>query len=273
MAYLIISLDTELQWGNILYLNSEKAKILRDNERIGVESIYRIMALLEKYRVSATWAIVGRLFKDQSEMVERIRSSSVRQEIGYHSFSHLIIPNCTRVVAEEQIRRGVNLATDLGINLKSFVFPENKVGHIDLLKKYGFSIYRGVNLNGRNANKALPMRAYNFILSRVLPPDIKPSWKDGIWELPSSMPFYDPNFRFTLGLRAKFGIKQTIRLNGIFHINLHPEDILIDPTLTTTLEDVLNFAAKERDIHELKIITMGQLCDILDHDEQILFQS
>jgi len=268
MAYLIISLDTELHWGYNLYPNNQFAKILRDNEKNAIESIYRFLNLFDKYRFNVTWAIVGRLFIDHPELIERIISSSNQHEIGYHSFSHPVFPDCSRRIAEDEILKGVALAKDFGLELKSFVFPENKIGHIDILKKYKFKIYRGYNLNGKNINKNLPIRAINYSFSKIIPPDVKAIRKDGIWELPSSMVFYDPQVRCTLGIRSFLGIKRSIQRDSIFHIFLHPEDLLRDPMLLITLESVLRFASKERERKNLEIITMGSLYDILEPDDE-----
>src|SRR6185436_492300 len=45
--------------------------------------------------------------------------------------------------AEAEIRKCVELARAFDLKMESFVFPRNQLGHLDLLRKYGFSVTRG----------------------------------------------------------------------------------------------------------------------------------
>lgn len=268
-TYFIISLDTELHWGYSLYPHSKMAKILQREEDKAINAIEDLLRLFEKYNIPATWAVVGHLFLEHPEIIEKILSSSVEHEMGYHSFSHSRFSECTSEIAETEIQKGIELAKDYGITLKSFVFPENKIGHLDMLKKYGFQIYRGANLAGESINKSLPIRAINFAVSKIVSPSVEPIWRDGIWEIPSSMMFYDPLFPHTLVLRAKLGIEKAIKNAKIFHIFAHPEDLIVNPTLINKLEEVLKFVAKNRDENKLEVITMGELSSLLKLKERV----
>jgi len=263
MPYFIISLDTELSYGYHLYPESKMARMLRKKEHEAINSIKGLLELFEKYNIPATWAVVGRLFLDHPKVIENILSSPVKHEVGYHSYSHILFSDCNREIAEIEIQKGIELAKDFGITFRSFVFPENKIGHIDILKKYNFKVYRGPNLAGKNVGKILPIRAVNFALSKIVAPPVKFMWKNGIWEIPSSMMFYDPFFPFTLVLRAKLGITKAIREKKIFHIFVHPEDLYFKPNLINQLEDVLKFVVKKRNKGKLKVITMGELASLM----------
>lgn len=296
----IISLDTELLWGYVRYPQHRAVKLLYEDEKNGRGAIDALLQLFEKYNIPATWATVGHLFLDSCEcedgiphknmprfkedwyscdpctnvqedplyygkdFVNRIISSRGKHEIGYHTFSHVPFSECNHEVATAELEEGVKIASKLGIALKSFVFPENKIGHEDILKSHGFEIYRGHNVTTRNAHQSIPIWAVRFAASKIVAPPVEPVWRGGIWELPSSMLFSDPLFPSTLVLRAKKGIRKAIRHNKIFHVFLHPENLLMRPSLANELDDLLAFVAKKRDRGILKVLTMGKLAYYLN---------
>lgn len=189
----IISLDTELFWGYAGYPSSDVVSLMKNDNRKVRGCVDLLLSLFEKHNIPATWAVVGHLFLDHCEcedgiphrnmprfradwysadpctdiqrdplnygkdIAEKILSNRIEHEIGYHSFSHVVFSEYRREVAEAEIKEGLKLAKkEFGLTLKSFVFPENKIGHVDILKKYGFKIYRGYNLAGKSIGKSLP---------------------------------------------------------------------------------------------------------------------
>src|SRR5262249_19504817 len=65
-------------------------------------------------------------------LVEKIQACPVPQEIGCHSFSHVIFgdPGCSRETAESELLACMRAARELGIEMRSFAFPRNEVGHL-----------------------------------------------------------------------------------------------------------------------------------------------
>ncbi len=254
-----------------------------------------LLKLFQKYKIPATWAIVGHLFLDHCEkkdgvphkdmprfkedwyfsdpctdiekdplyygrdIVEDILASSVKHEIGYHSFSHVVFSKCSREVAKAEIKEGIKLAKNFGITLKSFIFPKNKIGHIDLLKKYGFEIYRGENLGRYALSQNMLIRKFNGTIDKIIAPPAEPKWKDGIWEIPSSMFFCDPQIKFSLLLRAKIGLRRAMRSKKVFHIFLHPHNLLMHSSLKDDLDKFLGIVARKRDEDKIQVMTMGEL--------------
>ena len=164
----IISLDAELLWGAVLYPSHKTVNLLKNDKQKGRGCIDVLLNLFEKHNIPATWAVVGHLFLDHCEkeggiphrnmprfkrdwysctdiqkdplyygkdIVEKILSNRIEHEIGYHSFSHVIFSECSREVAEAEIKEGIKLAKEFGIPLRSFVFSENKIGHVDILRE------------------------------------------------------------------------------------------------------------------------------------------
>jgi peptidoglycan/xylan/chitin deacetylase (PgdA/CDA1 family) len=259
----MVSIDTEMKYAYRFYPDLKIVRMLQNHEDTALAAIDSILQLFETYKVPATWALVGRLFYEHSEIVDKIREMTIQHEIGYHSFSHIRFSESSRQAAKKELDQGLKIQDDFGVDFKSFVFPENKIGHVDLLHQYGYEIYRGANMGGKSIGKPLFVRAKNFAMSKIVAPPVKPLWKDGIWEIPSSMMFYDSPYFQTLSLRAKRGIRKAIADGNAFHMFIHPQDVLLDPRLLDRFEKVLQFVNVETEENRLIPITMGDLASAL----------
>ena len=295
----IISLDLELIWG-VVHTDSDPSLLMMD-KRKGRGTIDLLLNVFEKYNIPATWAVVGHLFLDKCEkdegiphkdiprfkedwyscdpctdihkdplyygrdIIEKILSSPIRHEIGYHSFSHVIFSECRREVAKAEIKEGIKLAKEFGITLKSFVFPQDKIGHHDVLKENGFRIYRGRIFKRGNINQRVPIRKINGAIDMIIAKPVEPRLVDGIWEIPSSM-LFSASFPFIYSLlpRAKIGIYRAMRSNKVFHVWLHPQNLLYQPSLEKKLDKLLAFVAKKRDEGKIEVMTMGEFAEVLD---------
>ena len=300
----IISIDTESIWGYAAYPSHKDISMLKRDHTKGRKCIDTLLNLFEMHNIPATWAVVGHLFLDRCEkedgiahkgmprfkenwysadpctdikrdplyygkdIVEKIISNRIEHEIGYHSFSHVVFSECSREVAEAEIKKGIKLAKEFGITLKSFAFPENKIGHVDILKGCGFKIYRGENLGRYDSNQSLLMRKFNGGMDKMVAPLAEPKWLDGIWEIPSSMCFYDPQIKFSVLPRAKLGLYRAIRSKKVFHIYLHPHNLLMYPSLRDDLDKFLGSVAKKRDEGKIEVMTMGEFAGSLNGEER-----
>jgi len=262
-AHLMISLDTEWLWGFRFHPTSRMMGVLQNNQDKIIAIIAAFLALYDKYSVPTTWAVVGKLFYEYPEVLESIRESETEHEIGYHSYSHIRFSQASRAAAETELEEGLKIQDEFGVRFRSFVFPENLIGHEDLLQEYGFLIYRGSNNAGANTNKSLPIRAINHARFRIVAPPVEPHWKGTIWEIPSSMQFYDARLPTLTAFRAKQGIKKAMEAGSIFHMFLHPETVLIDPKLLDRLEEVLQFVKTATEKKELRPITMGDFAEVI----------
>ena len=296
----IISLDTELLWGYAGYPSSKEVSLMKSDDKKVRGCIDILLNLFEQHNIPATWAVVGHLFLDHCEcedgvphkdmprfkenwystdpctdiqkdflyygkdIVEKILSNRIEHEIGYHSFSHVVFSECSREVAEAEVKEGIKLAKEFGITLKSFVFPENKIGHADILRENGFKIYRGENLGRYYPNQSFLIRKFNGGIDKMIAPLAEPKWKDGIWEIPSSMCFCDPQIKFSVLPRAKIGLYRAIRSKKVFHIFLHPHSLLMYPSLKDDLDKFLGIVSKKRDEGKIEVMTMGEFCEVLD---------
>ncbi|MEO5370963.1 MAG: hypothetical protein H7833_12910 [Magnetococcus sp. DMHC-1] len=175
---LTISIDLELAWGrcDIPYRPDELATIRA--ERIVVA---RLAELFEKYRIRATWAIVGHLLLDEpppwqelphpdlprpvvadeirdwlfqlpkdldpawygNDLLAIIQGIQPVQEIGSHSFFHIPFDQAQPAAARADLAAVQNWHMKRGLPCQAFVFPRNRVGYLDLLQEIGIRVYRG----------------------------------------------------------------------------------------------------------------------------------
>ena len=297
----MISLDTELIWGST---KSEYRNLLRKNKESVRKSIDFLIDVLERYQIPATWAVVGHLFLDSCEkerclsyknmaefgyrkewyedpytdinrdplfygrdIIEKILSSSINHEIGYHSFSHVVFTEIPREIAEGEVKEAKKIEKEWGIKFKSFVFPQNKVAYVDVLKENEFKIYRGKIAGRYSSMQSVVIRKFHGAINEIIAPPVEPTWKDGIWEIKGSMFFCDPQLPFTLLPRAKFGLFRAILSKKVFHIFLHPHNLILYDSLRSDLEKFLKYVAEKRDKCMLKIMTMVEFSDWLNERE------
>jgi peptidoglycan/xylan/chitin deacetylase (PgdA/CDA1 family) len=133
----ILSFDVEAGYGRNHLRDYPRLLPLIAQEQ---KMIKKILKLLKKYKITATWAVVGRLFIENPELIKLIKQD--KQEIASHSFSHPDFSRISAKVARQEFSNSVKTANKLKIKLKYFVFPFNRVNHAGLLNDYGFTDYR-----------------------------------------------------------------------------------------------------------------------------------
>lgn len=211
-------------------------------------------------------------------LVERIQSCSVSQEIGCHSFSHVIFgdPGCSAATAESEIRACVQQAKSMGIELRSFAFPRNSVGHLDILQRHGILCFRGPdrpwyeNRPWPNVIKRL-LHLWD-VLRAAEPPVILPEWTESqLLNIPGSMIYFPMHGlrRFIplhlRTLRAIKGLNAAVRDKRVFHLWFHPTN-LADQTesMFRGLKNILDHARRLHDRGDLVIRPMGSFARLLD---------
>lgn len=174
----VLSLDTELAWR----MNDKPLSVINNAKYFydTRKAIDGIIKLVEKYEISATWAVVGSLLLDRpnfndelsdalrnlrsdvrnrylklleqesiwsgKDILKKIQSASIPQEIGSHSFSHLIIGDkkVSREQASNEFINSIRILKQHGVVPESFIFPRNSINYLDELAEAGFKSYRGV---------------------------------------------------------------------------------------------------------------------------------
>ena len=303
-----LSLDFELVWGSRDL--HEDPSALEAASRITREQAFdAFLELLERHGIVATWATVGHLFlpggdgryeglveprhawrpdwlagvpagDEQSHpawyarsLVETLRDRG--QEVGSHSFSHPVFgdPGCSREAADSELARCVALADELGITLRSFVFPRNVQGHTDLLAKHGFRCWRPLEpawFNRVPVPGQVKRLAHLWHVARSAPPPtvLPEQGAHGLWEIPASATFL-PYFGVRRWIpmqareqRSTRGLDAAVETCRVSHLYLHPINLADDPeAMLRALDRVFEHAARERDRGRLEVLSMGQLVD------------
>jgi peptidoglycan/xylan/chitin deacetylase (PgdA/CDA1 family) len=206
-------------------------------------------------------------------LVEKIRACRVPQEIGCHTFSHVIFGDegCSRATASSELTECVRLAREMGIELRSFAFPRDRIGHLDVLSEFGIACYRGREPHWYEKRK-LPepirrLASLAGVLAAAEPPLVLPEWRsEGIWNIPGSM-IYFPNHGFRRHIpislrvkRAMKGLKAAVRQKKIFHLWFHPTNLADDmEAMFAGLRAILSNAREWQARGELAILPMGDV--------------
>ncbi|HEY5864244.1 MAG TPA: hypothetical protein VI542_01620, partial [Candidatus Tectomicrobia bacterium] len=215
------------------------------------------------------------------DMVEQILAAEPKHDVGSHSFSHVIFNDrgCTRDVAEAEIRKCVELAADLSLKMKSFVFPRNAPGHVDLLRKYGFCVTRGELPFWFVGYRSRTMRRLCHVLDNLLAitptcglPQASPL---GLWVVPASMflQSMDGPRRF-IPIRSRIkkgmkGIEEAVREKAIFHLTFHPINMCVrSEQMFLALEGILVHAANRREQGLLQVMTMADIAELCESRSQ-----
>ncbi len=182
------------------------------------------------------------------DLIELVLNSQVKHEFGCHTFSHIDCTNrnCPQDVLDDELKACIEAAKKWGIVMKSFVFPGGTAGNYNILKKYGFEIYR----KNMKFDLAYP---FNDDSKLLVTPSTSSFGRRFDWDAEYYV------YRF---IRM---IDKAIRTNTIAHIWLHPSVDLW--TVQNVIPGVLQYAAEQREKGKLWIGTMGQIADHINHNK------
>lgn len=209
-------------------------------------------------------------------LIEKIKNNQVKQEIGSHSFSHIIFGDdgCSSEAARTDIAACVEAAENLDIKLNSFVFPRDRVGHLDLLKEYGFTTYRGAipKWYEQGEDRSVVKRLAHLwdVVTAATPPTVLPELeKNGLVNIPGSMIFfpvqgirrYIPMSRRVK--RAQKGLDAAVEEKKIFHLWFHPTNMAFESDqMFDGLRAIIEYAAKLREAGDLEILSMSEITEL-----------
>jgi hypothetical protein len=192
-------------------------------------------------------------------------------EVGAHGFAHAILdPACVGPdVAESEFALAQDAARSAGLSpLRSFVFPQNVVAHVDRLAAAGFTCYRESD-GGRGARAGPPgglRRARNLAEQALAaaPSVGRPERRtDGVVALPSSFPLLGREgmrkavTRAARVARVEKGLDAAAREGAMLHLWTHPHAFAGDASIAD-LAAVLDAVARRRDRGDVEVLTMAE---------------
>jgi peptidoglycan/xylan/chitin deacetylase (PgdA/CDA1 family) len=310
-AKFVISIDTELAWGSIYdekilirkhesFLKTRTAieEILILFEKYHISATWAIVGHLilkncskengikhpDVLRPNYSWFKKDWFFYDPcgrdednsiwygDDIIKMIKECKIQQEIGSHSFSHIMFGDkgCSKACAESDIKKWVEVAELHGIKPDSFVFPFNSEGHHDILKQYGFKIYRSKNTK-RFANiKNKQIKRIINILDRILA--LEPSTskvyvgKSNLLTIHGDFCYFRYKSWRNLLMwksavrKSKKGIDRAIKNGETFHFWFHPFEVAANlKNSIQDLDEILYYVSKKMEDGLLENKTMNQL--------------
>jgi len=209
--------------------------------RVGTESV---VALGEKYNIPMTWAICGRTAENDRRAYDMVASAPVRHDIGVHTYSHIDVSKCSEEELELEIEKCIEVLA-LGTRPKTFIFPWNRTGHFDAVKRSGFITYRAKE------------RTIGY-----------PRKVNGLWNI-APVFYLDKN-----ALGASRLIQRTmdfcIESGSVFHLWFHPWSV-VDPSPEAysrlVLEPTFAYMDKKRAEGKLSVLTMRGIAEWLEATE------
>ncbi len=119
-----------------------------DSERFVGEVEQRNLPLLfnlfEDFEIPVTIAFRGQLFDVDASFPKLVIGSSIRHDIGSHGYYHRAFTSLSHEEADEELKMTSIAMKKYGVIPRSFIFPKNMIAHLDLLKEYGYTCYRGL---------------------------------------------------------------------------------------------------------------------------------
>ena len=147
---LITSIDLDVGNRKLGIINAGKNDVNVNNcvseYQIGVIeeiAIPLFMKLFDELQMPVTIAVRGQLLELGENALAPIFESSVKHDLGAHGYSHRSFPDLSDEEAENELKLTASLMKGLSIVPKSFVFPKNRLAHLNLLCKHGYACYRG----------------------------------------------------------------------------------------------------------------------------------
>jgi peptidoglycan/xylan/chitin deacetylase (PgdA/CDA1 family) len=181
------------------------------------------------------------------DLINLILDSKIKHEIGSHTFSHIDCRDgvCTDEVFNTEMAECKKIASEWGLELKSFVHPGHTIGNLDNLSKLGFTNYR---TDYRNY-LGYPHKHGN-----------------GLWEFEQTTEFaYRKEWSINYHIKRYITIlKRAIKSNTVAVFWFHPsfETVMIDKIWP----EVFRFLVENRD--KIWITTHKEYIDWLNKDEK-----
>jgi hypothetical protein len=180
-------------------------------------------------------------------------------------------PGCSRKTADSELAECVRLAGERGLELRSFAFPRNRVGHLEALRDHGFTAYRGPDPTWYEGDRwPRPLKRIGHLADVLLarrPPVVLPQEAlPGLWNLPGSMiyfPMHGIRRHIPLSVRvsrALKGLDAAAKERRVFHLWFHPTNLAFETeSMLTGLGRIFERASALRAEGRLSIRPMGEI--------------
>jgi peptidoglycan/xylan/chitin deacetylase (PgdA/CDA1 family) len=200
-----------------------------------------LLGMSEAHGTPLTWAVCGKTAVEDRDAYESILDSSVQQEIGVHTYSHIYADETPEEEYQSDIEKCIQV---LGVSSRptTFVFPKNREGHFGLLRRMGFKSYRGAR--------------------RVIGAPVE---NEGLWNV-RPVYYVDQKSLKAAGLIRRF-IDVCVARSAVFHLWTHPWSLAIDGEVdrmaSELMDPVFDYLEEKSNSGLLSFTTMGSLSGFL----------
>jgi hypothetical protein len=206
------------------------------------KTIPLLSQFFDNMAIPVTFAIRGQLVEEENSILERILNSPIEHEIGAHGYYHRTFTSLSRAEAQNELEMISTGFQKFGVRPTSFVFPRNRVSHLDLLERFGYESYR---------DEGGLLKDGMFVRRKGQLYDVHPGFHLGFT--------YNPIF-----LNKIIDIATTRMLP--FHIWFHPRDIFetrgsTQKNIEGVLSPLYKYAKEKEKEGTLKLETMQSIVD------------
>lgn len=286
-ALFVVSIDLEMSWGSVHHGRPHDDAPYRQERQIVAD----VLEIMDRYGISATWAVVGHLFLGAceqidgvahpeirrpeyswlngdwydldptgsgadhptwygSDLVDLIRACRTPQEIGSHSFGHIIAgdPECSREAFSDDIAAAIDVANDQAVELRSFVYPRNSIGHLEVLADAGFRAYRGPTPSDTEHRRpTIEGRLVNVPHTYMFDPGSRNARRLGTW---------------AWGQLLRNRLRSAVETSSMFHLWFHSHNLHgRRRRARSALDRLFAYARQEIDAGRLRNLTMAEVAD------------
>jgi len=293
-ARFVLSFDCEGKWGSADGLTAGDRRDLKDQK---LRDAYgAILSVLDEYRIEATFAFAGAFSQSASgfarirpaiealaseapdylrpalrdidetggegwhgaALVEAVGTARMQHEIALHGVTHIPWTQMDPAFVDTELGLFESLEGPVRSS-RTFVYPRNRVAHVDALEARGFLGFRA----------APPDRSrFRSFLSEfnLFDQPEQEQRREGILAIPAG---YFLNWRSgarrlvppaITKLRAKRLLDGAAATNAVVHYWLHPENIATAPSTLQLLDTLVGEVAARRDAGHCVVLTQLGYC-------------
>jgi len=213
------------------------------------QAVPLILQSFDDLEVPVTFALRGQLMEVDDSLIELIQGSPVEHDIGAHGYYHKDFEKLSIAEAKKELELTSKAMKEHGIEPRSFVFPRNKVGHLSLLKKWGYLCFRGC---GGFLNDGMYVKKYGDLY------DIHPGLYFGASSRFSPL-FLDRSINQRI-------IDIAVKYKAPLHVWFHPWDFgssseMVEKRITGFLLPFLKYAKEKQKRGILRFETMRSVAE------------
>jgi peptidoglycan/xylan/chitin deacetylase (PgdA/CDA1 family) len=214
--------------------------------KVEEEIVPTLIRFFDNLAIPVTFAIRGQLVEVENSILEQLLNSPIEHEIGAHGYYHRTFTSLSRAQAQNELEMISTGFQKFGVKPTSFVFPWNRVSHLNMLERFGYVSYR---------DEGGLLKEGMFVRRKGQLYDVHPGFHLGLT--------YDPIF-----LNKIIDIAATRRLP--FHVWFHPRDLFetrgsTQKTIERVLSTIYKYAKEKEKEGTLKFETMQSIVNKIKH--------